>query len=1074
MALTRITKGVIKPNENYDTHNINSTGIVTAIGLDVNGNGDISGNLSVGGVLTYEDVTSIDSVGIITARDGIDCNGDLDVSGAVTTGDHVTLSGQNPRITFTDTNHNPDFEIYGSAGIFQVWDSTNAVGRLIVNSDGHIDIPGNLDCGADLDVDGHTNLDNVSIAGVTTVTDRLIFDNGTNAARDLEWQPANNRLAFFDLVKATFGNTVDLQISHNSSDSVISHISGGRGNLKILSGGAESIECVKAGSVKINHNGNLRFQTSSVGVSIPQDLDVDGHTNLDNVSIAGVTTTSDTIHIKADNKYLSIGAHNDGDMLSYHDGNKSVIVNYTGDFHIRSNNGSRSSQEGIILKPNGATEIYHSGNKKLETTSTGAVVTGKLSFTNTGNTIHLADSQKLYLGNGLDFEFFHDATENFIQTNNGNIRIRNSAENMARFVPNAAVELYYNNIKTFETSGYGIRVLGPEGGSGLLEISADEADDNNDKFRFAADPGAIYLQNYASGSWETNIKAISNGSVELYHDNNLRLTTTDDGITVDKGITVNGIEGGDAQIRLRADQGDDNNDMFRFVVSDGGTGLKIQGYDGSFQTRLTVATDGKIGIGTANPSNALDVQGGTTNTAIVARSTDSKAQISLVDNSTTSVGSVVVGAEGDALFLTSGSGGDERLRIGTNGSVGIGTDELSSNASFYNALTVVGDDTSQASVVKIKRVKSAASNGVYTLQVDSSAHTSNVSSAGAMAVDVNSGRAFTINGLGRVGINSATPQFDMEVMSPSGSTDTTLNVKGRGAGYSQLRLDGGASENYITSASDPLAIYVGSGGQKAKFDTSGNFLIGAGGADHYLHIKQAATTTYAKIETTHSSSTYTGINLKSPTLNFQIWNQGPGATGYSGSNSVVFWQAAATGPYAFYHGNDERLRIKSDGDVSITDGNLIVANGHGIDFSATGDGVSGVSELLDDYEEGSFTPTLKNFNGSYTSQIGRYTKVGNIVHYNVFVKINTAGDTGSPTGINMPFDNGSGMTVVGHLVGNESWDTNLSESNITTWMPNGSNEARFYKNSGSNLNGIRINDIGNSGEIAIAGSYRVS
>ena len=71
MALTRITKGVIKPNENYDTHNINSTGIVTAIGLDVNGNADISGSLSVGGVLTYEDVTSIDSVGIITARSGL-------------------------------------------------------------------------------------------------------------------------------------------------------------------------------------------------------------------------------------------------------------------------------------------------------------------------------------------------------------------------------------------------------------------------------------------------------------------------------------------------------------------------------------------------------------------------------------------------------------------------------------------------------------------------------------------------------------------------------------------------------------------------------------------------------------------------------------------------------------------------------------------------------------------------------------------------------------------------------------------------------------------------------------------
>ena len=30
MGLTKVTKGVIKPNENYDTHNINSTGIVTA------------------------------------------------------------------------------------------------------------------------------------------------------------------------------------------------------------------------------------------------------------------------------------------------------------------------------------------------------------------------------------------------------------------------------------------------------------------------------------------------------------------------------------------------------------------------------------------------------------------------------------------------------------------------------------------------------------------------------------------------------------------------------------------------------------------------------------------------------------------------------------------------------------------------------------------------------------------------------------------------------------------------------------------------------------------------------------
>ena len=86
MALTRITKGVIKPNENYDTHNINSTGIVTAVGAN------FTGSVSVGGTLTYEDVTSIDSVGIITAQNGIDCNGDLDVDGH-TNLDNVSIAG---------------------------------------------------------------------------------------------------------------------------------------------------------------------------------------------------------------------------------------------------------------------------------------------------------------------------------------------------------------------------------------------------------------------------------------------------------------------------------------------------------------------------------------------------------------------------------------------------------------------------------------------------------------------------------------------------------------------------------------------------------------------------------------------------------------------------------------------------------------------------------------------------------------------------------------------------------------------------------------------------------------------
>jgi len=71
MALTRITQGVIEPNQNYDTHNINSTGIITATGAN------ISGNMSIGGVLTYEDVTNVDSVGLVTARSGMRFGGHI-------------------------------------------------------------------------------------------------------------------------------------------------------------------------------------------------------------------------------------------------------------------------------------------------------------------------------------------------------------------------------------------------------------------------------------------------------------------------------------------------------------------------------------------------------------------------------------------------------------------------------------------------------------------------------------------------------------------------------------------------------------------------------------------------------------------------------------------------------------------------------------------------------------------------------------------------------------------------------------------------------------------------------------
>ena len=76
------------------------------------------------------------------------------------------------------------------------------------------------------------------------------------------------------------------------------------------------------------------------------------------------------------------------------------------------------------------------------------------------------------------------------------------------------------------------------------------------------------------------IKGIDNGAVELYHNNTKMLETTADGATLQKGLTVRGVEGGEAQIRIEADEADNASDRFRLVASDS-AGFNIQSYDGS-------------------------------------------------------------------------------------------------------------------------------------------------------------------------------------------------------------------------------------------------------------------------------------------------------------------------------------------------------------------------------------------------------------------------------------------------------------------------------------------------------------
>ena len=108
-------------------------------------------------------------------------------------------------------------------------------------------------------------------------------------------------------------------------------------------------------------------------------------------------------------------------------------------------------------------------------------------------------------------------------------------------------------------------------------------------------------------------------------------------------------------------------------------------------------------------------------------------------------------------------------------------------------------------------------------------------------------------------------------------------------------------------------------------------------------------------------------------------------------------------------------------------GNLIVASGQGMDFSATSG--TGTSELFDDYEEGTWTPTYAPTTGSFTTmtynnQQGYYTKIGDLVYINCLISTSNSNPTG-----------GSGVLLISGLpyTCGASADHSLAVSATINW-----------------------------------------
>ena len=155
-------------------------------------------------------------------------------------------------------------------------------------------------------------------------------------------------------------------------------------------------------------------------------------------------------------------------------------------------------------------------------------------------------------------------------------------------------------------------------------------------------------------------------------------------------------------------------------------------------------------------------------------------------------------------------------------------------------------------------------------------------------------------------------------------------------------------------------------------------------------------------------------------------------------------------------GATQRWKLKNNGNLEIADGDLVIGTaGHGIDFSANSHASGMTSELLDSYEEGTWTPTFPHQgtgNQTAGTNIGRYTKIGRFVYLFVYMTSMTGAPQNNSSGWKIggiPFTPDS-TTLGHHGFGNISY---CGTQDYSPWRPlvdPDNNEIYFHRCNGSN------------------------
>ena len=303
-----------------------------------------------------------------------------------------------------------------------------------------------------------------------------------------------------DNQKLRFGAGDDLQIFHDGSNSII--FEQGTGNLAIQSTGAEiqlskggsfehMVRAIVDGAVMLYHDNSVKFETTSTGINVTNNI-----TN---------TSGSD------------------------------LVINSTGRVQLQVANGEKA----VYCDNNGAVELYFNNSKKFETTSTGVDVSGELIIDGIVGDLKLNSS-------GAEIDFNRAGPCNLIMSGSGTFNILGgtpgSADTMASFITNGAVELYHDNSKKFETTSTGATVTGHLNLGNELNMTEGIAATRSID-AFVGDAGTFRIRGTNSGDssgHQVLAEFRRNAGVHLNHSGSTKFETTSGGALITGNTSTTG------------------------------------------------------------------------------------------------------------------------------------------------------------------------------------------------------------------------------------------------------------------------------------------------------------------------------------------------------------------------------------------------------------------------------------------------------------------------------------------------------------------------------------------------------